>query len=413
MGFTDPANELIYNIALLPRPAPPNPTYITNNFTNISTSTGVSPQEISYSLYGHIVPLIVLGQGRVGGEIISGPTLVGGTVSGINSFGVQADPTRVLTLVEVSFDSQVVWQGSQVGDGTLSSSGFTSEPITMRFYTGSLTQSADPLEIAEYGANAVAYRGQVLLAVEDLPLANTKFKKYPYISCKFVDEDGAACNFGELFERLAYSPYVGYSSSEFETSGITDGVADGGFIIAQDVDFLTLIQEFGRFYPTWNILQTDKLRIVDRGSDVTADIVLNRQTLMGDLVVSRQGADTVKKDLELSAIDPDSDYQIIPSRAQRPRDPVAVTTSVGVDSAYLPVIMDASTRAAIVTLAKYQEEQTRKTISGTAMAYGLEMEPGDLVAITGIGDHFENEITRSLRRFTAPTMWSSLRRLLS
>ncbi len=358
----------------------------------LSQSTGVSPAETSYALYGHIIPLLVLGRGRVGGDIISGPWHDGDVVSGINSFGVQADPTRVLTLTEVAFDSEVVWTGSQVGDGALSSSGFSSEPITMRFYTGSLTQSADSLETSHFGSDAVAYRGQVLLAIENMPLANTKFKKYPYIAAKFVDQDGAAVNFGDLFERLAYGPYVGYTSAEFETVGITDGVADGGFIIAQDMDFLTLIQQFGRFYPTWDILQTDKLRIVDRGSNVTPDIVLNRQTLMGDLVVSRRGADTVKKDLELSTIDPDSDYTVIMSRAQRPRDPVAVTTSVGVDSAYLPVIMDASTRQAIVTLAKYHEEQTRKTISGTAMAYGLEMEPGDLDAVTGIGANFENEI---------------------
>src|SRR3954466_11615348 len=38
-----------------------------------SASTGVSPLETSYALYGHIVPLSVFGVGRIGGEIISGP----------------------------------------------------------------------------------------------------------------------------------------------------------------------------------------------------------------------------------------------------------------------------------------------------------------------------------------------------
>lgn len=366
--------------------APPAPAAV-------AASTGVNPVETSYSLYGHNIPLLVLGRGRIGGEIISGPTVDSGAASGINSFGVQADPTRTLTLIEIAFDSEVVWEGTCVGNPSAAVapdvSGFRVEPFTVRFYTGSLTQPADPLETVPYGANAVAYRGQVLLAFDDLPLANTKFKKYPYVSARFVDEDGEAINFGEAFERLAASPYVNFA--DFETSGITDGVPDGGFIITQDVTFLQLIQQFGRFYPQWDILQTDKLRIVDRGPNVLPDLTLNATRLMGDIGVTRQGSDTISKDLALSTIDPNADYTIIETTAQRRRDPVAVTTSIGKDSAYLPVVMDASTRTAIVTLAKYHEEAARKTISGTAMAYGLEMEPGALLSIEDLGDDFNNE----------------------
>ena len=60
-------------------------------------------------------------------------------------------------------------------------------------------------------------------------------------------------------------------------------------------------------------------------------------------------------------------------RAIRSRD-----ASVGTDTGYLPMIMDSSTRTSLVTYTKYQEEVTRKKISGTAMMYGLEIEPGDL-----------------------------------
>jgi hypothetical protein len=70
---------------------------------------------------------------------------------------------------------------------------------------------------------------------------------------------------------------------------------------------------------------------------------------------------------------------------------VAVTTSVATESSYLPVIMDSSTRLSVVTYAKYAEEQARKKITGTAMLYGSEIEPGDLVAIAELGDDFQDE----------------------
>src|SRR4051812_2909007 len=38
---------------------------------SMSASTGVNANETSYALYGHTIPLIALGRGRVGGDIIS------------------------------------------------------------------------------------------------------------------------------------------------------------------------------------------------------------------------------------------------------------------------------------------------------------------------------------------------------
>ncbi len=342
----------------------------------------INPLETTYAIFGHNIPLYVFGKGRIGGELISGPWHDGDTVSGGISFGVPADPSGTRTLLEIAFDSEVVW--------TLAD-GFTTEAFTFRWYDGTLTQSADPLETAHFGAEANAYRPQTMLFVENLPLANTKFRKFPYIACKFSDSSGDDVNLGEAFERLAYGPFCGLTSDQFETVGITDGLPDGGLIIVQPTEFLDLIQQFGRFYSQWDILQTDKLRVVDRSSVLTADIQLDRTTLTGSVSVVRQGQDTVKKDLELSTIDPDADYTIVPFKVQRPRDPVAVTTSVGTDGAYLPAIMNASTRAAIATLARYYEEQTRKTITGTAMAYGLQIEPGTLVTVHGLSDDFNDE----------------------
>ncbi len=363
--------------------------------SNVSAATGVSPTETSYALYGHTIPILVFGQGRVGGDIISGPVLDGGNVYGINSFGVQADPTRILTLVEISLDSEVVWSGTCVGNATAAAipdpSGFTTEPFTVRFYTGSLDQPADPLETAAYGADAVAYIGQVLLAIDGLPVANTKFKKYPYISGKFVDQDGSAINFGDAFERLAYSPYTALTTNDFETVGITDGVPDGGFIITDQTEFLALIQQYGRFYRSWDILQTDKLRIVDRGSDVTPDIILDKSSLMGRVVLARSSPNSIPRTLTLTTIDPDADYTIVPSTASFPRDPVAVSTSVKAETQYLPMIMDSSTRQALATFTKYSEEISRKKVTFTTTFRGIEIEPGALVGLADLVDGVANE----------------------
>jgi hypothetical protein len=356
--------------------------------TNTPTVTGVNPTETQYALYGHTIPLSVFGVGRIGGEIISGPWVENGQASFIISFGVPADPSGTRVLREIAFDSEVVWTGSLTGSGAPSSGGFSTEPITVRFYDGTLTQAADALETTHFGADAVAYRPQILLAFDKLPLVNTKFGKIPYVAAVIADTSGDDVNLGEAFERLAYSPWVGYTSSQFETVGITDGLVSGGLIFASDAEFLATIQQFGRFYPKWSILQTDKLRIIDRGSDVTPDVVLDRTRLRDQVVLSRDEQNSIPRILELSTIDPDADYTIVPSRAQSPRDPVAVTSSVRTDTAYLPAIMDSATRIALVTYARYHEDTARRKISATATAYGLEIEPGDLVWIHGLGADF-------------------------
>ena len=348
-----------------------------------AVATGVNPVETSYSLYGHTIPLSVFGVGRIGGDIVCGPWIENGLASFGISFGVPADPTGTRDLREIAFDSEVVWTAAE---------GFSTEAFTYRWYGGTLTQAADPIEIAHFGTDAVAYRPQMMLFFDDLPLANTKFKKIPYVAAVIGDSTGDLVNLGEAFERLALSPWVGWTSDQFETSGITDAVS--GLIFAEPAEFLGTMQQFGRFYRSWDLLQTDKLRIVDRGATVTADIVLDKTRLIGQVEISRQEPNSVPSILELSTIDPDADYSIVPSKAQRPRVPVAVTTSIKTESAYLPAIMDSSTRTSLVTYAKYQEEHARKKIAFTAMMYGLQIEPGDLVGITGLGDAFQDETFR-------------------
>lgn len=363
-----------------------NQGWVDYSFTTVnpvaatSTSTGVAPTETSYALYGHVVPLSVFGVGRIGGDIISGPFEENGLATFCISFGVPADPYGTRILREIAFDSEVVWENG----------GFNTEAFTFRFYPGRLDQAVDPVETAHWGADAIAYRPQILLWFENLPIKNTKFQKIPYVAAVIADGTGDDVNLGEAFTRLAVSPWVGYTSAEFATEGVTDGLVKGGLIIAQDAEFLSTIQQFGRFYRNWNILQTDKLRIVDRGAAVAADVSLDRTTLSNQIVFARGETSTIPRVLELSTIDPEADFTVVPSQAVRPREPVNVTASVTTEAVYLPMIMDTHTRQSLVTYTKYQEEIARKKITGTAMMHGVEIEPGDLVAITGLGSDFED-----------------------
>src|SRR4029077_2095676 len=163
-GRADPNQMAWYPVANQAVPPASSPV--------VSTSTGVNPTETSYSLYGHPIPLSVLGLARIGGEIIAGPWVENGTATFCISFGVPADPAGTRTLREIPFDSEVVWTAAD---------GFSTEGFNYRWYSGALTQAPDPIEIAHYGSSAVAYRPQMLIWFQDLPLQATKFKKIPYV----------------------------------------------------------------------------------------------------------------------------------------------------------------------------------------------------------------------------------------
>jgi hypothetical protein len=71
---------------------------------------------------------------------------------------------------------------------------------------------------------------------------------------------------------------------------------------------------------------------------------------------------------------------------------VAVSASVGKETVSLPLVMDAATRQASVKLAQFYEENARKKVAFSAMVRGLEIEPGDLVALTDLGGGFDGEV---------------------
>ena len=57
-------------------------------------------------------------------------------------------------------------------------------------------------------------------------------------------------------------------------------------ILTEDQTFLDLLRVMGRVYRTIDILQTDKLRINDRGSLVSPDVTLERDHISADAGVT-------------------------------------------------------------------------------------------------------------------------------
>lgn len=366
-----------------------------------SVVTGIDPNELANATYGKPIPISALGKARIGtAGIIFGPYIESGRATFAVSFGAPADPAGIRAIYEIAFDSKVAWEDAAgfSGAGT-PATGFISESFTFRFKQGRLDQAVDALETEKFGAEAIAYRPQIVLYIEDLPLAQFG-NKLPFVAAVIGDITGGAdpddgITLGEAIERMALSPWAGFTSSDFETSGVEDLI--GGMIVAENNSLLDLLQDINRIYRNIDILQTDKLKVVDRGPLTTPDITLNLDRVLNeDVPISFdiQAPEDVPRELEFETIDPDQDYIFVPSKAQRPAVPVATSASHGKDTISLPIILDAPNRQAMTAYAKYAEEQARKRVSFTAMAYGLEIEPGDRVKLEDIADGISDEIFR-------------------
>jgi hypothetical protein len=347
-------------------------------------------------LYDKPIALSVLGLARIGGSIIFGPYFDSGKVTFGVSFGLPANPDGTRIIYDIAFDSMTAWTSS--GGGTLPGDGtFAAESFTFRFYGGRLDQAVDPLEELKFPGKGIAYRPQMVLFIQDLPYAQF-VKPVPYVSCLIGDTtDGAdpddGVNLGDALEQVAWSPWAGYTSAEFEAVNISDVVP--ALLMKDNFNIVQLSQSVTRAYRNIDLLQSDKLRVKDRGSNVTADLVVTRDRIIaGDtpVTIARSEPSAQPRELELATVDPDQDYTIVTSLAKRPRDPVVVSAAVGKQTMTLPLVLDAATRQALVTFAQYYEENARKRVQFRVSAFGFEIEPGDLVALSGLADGVDDDV---------------------
>ena len=175
--------------------------------------------------------------------------------------------------------------------------------------------------------------------------------------------------------------------------GITDVV--DAILIKDNFTIIDLCRSVTGEYRNLDLLVSDKVRIKDRGSNVTPNFIFDRDSIIGGdepISVMRAGATAQRREHELVAIDPDQDYTAVPSLAKIPRDPMIISAAVGKETATLPLVIDANTRQALATFAQNYEENARRKVSLKVRADGYGIEPGDLFALTNIADGFDNEV---------------------
>jgi hypothetical protein len=387
------------------RPPPPV-TYVYNYYQQAPqpkpVTPTIDPKIEANALYGKPMALSVGGYYRMGASPapIVGPYINGDIVDFVVSFGVPANVDGDRKLYKIYLDNELAW--SSAGGGTVPGDGtFAAESFDFVFKTGRLDQTVCSLETEKFPGDECAYRPQMILQIRNLAWArfqkNTG-KPVPYVACDIGDvTDGAdpldGINLGTALELIAYSPWAGYTSGTFHAVGITDVV--DAILIKDNFNIIQLCQSVTREYRNIDLMVSDKITVKDRGSTVAPNIIFGRDSIISDeqaIIVTRSGATAQKREHELTAIDPDQDYTAVPSLSQIPRNPMVISAAVGKDSATIPLVIDASTRQALATFSQNYEENARRKVAFKVPAVGYKIEPGDLFALTGIADGFDNEV---------------------
>lgn len=379
-------------------------TTIINNPAPVTPT--VDPKIEANTLYGKAMALCVLGIAKIGCSPapIVGPYRNSGRCDFIVSFGVPANPAGNRKIYKIWLDQELWWSSVTGWDGSGAQPGdaiYHAETADIAFRPGTLTQAVLSLETEKFPGDENAYRPQMLLQIRNLleqRYIDLSGRPVPYVAALIGDVTSGAdptdgLNLGEALERLAYSPWAGYTSSTFETVGITDVVP--GILIKENFTVIQVCQQVTRDYRNIDLLQSDMLRMKDRGAVLSPDFIFDRDSVLADdipIMVSRTGATTQRRERELFSVDPDQDYTAVPSLSKIPRDPFVISAAVGKESGSTPLIMDASTRQALVTYAHYYEDNARKKVSLKVRAFGFTIEPGDLFMLSDISDGFDDEV---------------------
>lgn len=385
-------------------PAPPpvvNVTPVTPTF---------DPKIEANALYGKPMALAAIGSKpvRFGGSPapIVGPYINAGLVDFIVSIALIVPVDGVRKLFTVYLDQKKAWSSATGWDGSGAQPGdaiYHAEVFDLAFRPGTLTQSVLSLETDKFPGDENAYRPQVLIQIRNLPYQSfmaDSGRPVPYVSCEIGDfSNGRGAdeqiNLGEALELIAHSPWAGYTSNTFEAVGITDAV--DGILIKDNFTVVDLCRSVTRIYRNIDLLQSDKLRIKDRGN-VSPDFIFDRDSIIGGenpIQIIRSGATAQRRELELIKIDPDQDYTITPSLSKIPRDPFVISAAVGKETITSPIVMDAATGQSLVTYAQQYEENARKKIALTVRAFGYQIEPGDLFVTVDVQDGIDNEVWKT------------------
>jgi hypothetical protein len=334
----------------------------------LSTLTGVDTTALEAALFGKDIPVFVGGQALMGCRIIEGPFLH--VVSGVNvvdfiaTCAVSANPGGTRTITSLSLNGTRSWTSAGGPIGTPFAG------MTVNVKTGTENQTPFASSVTRYGANAVPYRSHICVEILNCPL-DAFNDVIPFASIFVHEADSITRN--DALTVLA--KYARYDSSEyaFNVTG-----SDTFWIVPQQTDFISYMQNLRTIFRNWNITATDKLRVFESGTSVTSTITRSNTT-SGSLKLTRADPLSIPRQRILSFIDVDRDNAINTAPATLERFPVAVTASQSPQTVELPIGMTLSDALFDANRSLLIDDLARKKMSFTGMNALHGSEPGDIV----------------------------------
>ncbi len=254
------------------------------------------------------------------------------------------------------------------GNGTMAVGG------ALRIYKGTNYQNADPLIEALEGQNNVnAFRHMSYVVFEDLELGDYA-NRIPNLTFEIIADNGGGILLSTVVGDICDVAQI----SSYDVSDLTQMVS--GYMIQGPMKSRSAIEELSQIYH-FDVIEKDNMllfRSLARPSDITI--------LSDDLVLPSKGGDKItitrQQDLELpkeigvSFIDPDRDYQAGHQRAKR----LNVASQMVRQNAY-PLVISSSQAKSIsevqLDLAWYGREGAKFTLPHKYS----DLTPGDIITL--------------------------------
>ncbi|NOZ43161.1 MAG: hypothetical protein GXP02_08380 [Alphaproteobacteria bacterium] len=263
-------------------------------------------------------------------------------------------------------------------DGKLlrDSSGAIATGGTLRIYTGSEFQNADPLiEAIEGQASANAFRALAYVVFDGLELGNYA-NRIPNLTFEVIADVGGTVLLSTIVADICQLSGL----SACDASGLTRVVE--GYMISGPVKSRSALEQLAAIY-NFDVIEQDKnllFRHLDRPADVAitpAELVKGAGKARERIILGRQQDMELPREVGMSYIDPARDYQTGYQRARR-----VTTASDVVHQSAVPLVLAS---AAAKTIAEIQLDLAwygRKSASFTLPSKYADLLPGDILTLT-------------------------------
>jgi hypothetical protein len=286
-------------------------------------------------------------------------------------------PSYNHTIAGTTTDGNVTW--------TTHSLPIDAPPWTaLNFRTGTEDQLPFDSSVATFGAAAIPYRPLVLVEIINLRL-DIYNNEIPFVSLfigdfSFGDPDEGIDNVDALNAGAALAGLD--TTSEFATANISG--REVAHIIEKQQTMIEWLANWRKVHPDWNILNNDKLRVIQKSTLGAPDITLTPDLVLanGDKPIAylHQDAMTVPREKNYRFIDPTRDFEPSVVTARREINPISSTASANAELIDLPIVSFPPDAVDLVNKALYAEELAREQGAFIGVVDLIGAEPGDVIS---------------------------------